>query len=366
MDELKLASKSVTTGTGSSMGIWLKDGTTFLTGDGNNLVFASAYQGETKRTLKDVCADGIEDLTITVDEQLIAVTCDNTKQVKLVDAKTGESLYSFSVKDGEYEPKSLAFDPSGRFLAVGLIGSTVIYQISDFKIVREFKNGALGLAWTKDGKRLIGWIYSGAYMFDFPGNKLQYTFDTDSSPSSMYVSPDTKTVTFGTDDGVEVFEIGVNNAQKIINIETATRPVSAMYLPDAQTLLVGDGLRLRAFDADSGQIYALFEGYSTTYDMTLAPGNDVLFMGGTFYWNNDYDLLSDYLASVHKAFFTNAPARERGLAKLDVICNTGVLGRASCLKARQLIETGQTAKNVVLSNWLSGKITDEVFAKSFK
>lgn len=365
VNQLTLTQKSVVGITASASGKWLKDGQTLITQDGSDIVFASAYEKENILTLRNICDSKIDEFAISSDEDLLAVSCQGEYKVKLINAKNGEELYSFSVKDGSEETESLAFDPNGRFLAVGTIGNVVVYQLSDLRPVRQFKEGSLDLEWSRDGKYIYSWIYSGAYIFDFVNDKIRYEFRLESSANSMSVSHDGLNITFPTDSGVQVFDISDGKIDEIVNIKTESSVDSAIYIPSAQTVLIGDGNTLRAVNSNDGIVYATYKPPTVTYNITLSPDSDVLFMGGSLFWSGD-DLISDYLREISDKFFLNKPGIDKNLAKLNVICNLGKLGSIPCLKARQIIESNSPASNLTLSNWLSGKISDDAFVKSFK
>lgn len=350
----------------ASPGVWLSDGTTLVTASGADVEFVSAYKEKPSKIFKGVCEDGVDKITITRDQSLIAVVCSDSKYVKIIDGNKGEEVYKFTLNDGEYSPKAVAFDPSGRFLAVGSISSVKIYQIADFKIVREIASGAINLIWLPEGKSLVASIYSQSQIYDFVNDTVTFEFPLLNSANFFTVSPDYKYVTFSTDKGVEVFDLAGENHDRIINVKTLKSVNAAIYMPDANSILAGDGSFIRAYDVKTGEAYGIFDAKTTTYNMNLSPKGDVIHMGGSFIWNNDKDTISEYISQVYRQYFTSQPTINAGLNKLNVLCNAGKLSSVLCLKTRSLIESNRISENPTLNNWINGKISDDVFIKTYR
>ena len=173
--------------------------------------------------------------------------------------------------------KDIALLPDGRrFLSVGDNGSMWLWDVDNGQVIRKYANNLLpvnGIAVTKDGRRAVACSYHVArigtkpgddvsklpnvevWYFEIESGKELQRLSTTAAVPHIALSPDSRYATFGTSDGVALWDLNKGTIHNFTGAEGLV--VGAIFTLDGRHILgTGYDRALRIWDVATGQMVA--------------------------------------------------------------------------------------------------------------
>ncbi|GGM51899.1 hypothetical protein GCM10008956_29930 [Deinococcus arenae] len=327
-------------------------GNSYFMAYGNDLIRVSYEDARVIGVdLENVCTKLIEKFSY-YNAYRKAILCNDENVVKIYDQTN--SIISLNTAG---HPKSLAYSPEGKLLAVALKGELKFFETNDYSISYQIKLDGDLIAWI-DNSRILIKEETDIVLFDFSKKRTISRIVINSQVNDISPTFKDKYIAVSTNNGIVIVQYDIDSMW-IINKIGFSRAVSGAIIVSNQAILGVDNEGIEIYTWLGENFGRLPLSSQIGGPIRMLYTQNVISIGNTFFGLVNYSTFEQYLEKTYAQHFLGTVRTDL----LNNICVTYQLSTTDCEIARSIISSEQSYDNSLVGDWLSGKITSDFFIK---